>query len=652
MADNIERLFKYIRKEDVVLFIGSGFSIKAGAPRVSQIIDDIIQEGGTSFANSLEKRTLQDVSEAYVNYCGSRNDLMGLLKKLFSFSPSDLSDQQLLRKITHFKTIFTTNYDNLIESAYEPAELTVVHSNVGTAYANATPVTLYKIHGDITTLNDPDSIVITKSDYKEYFKSERFEIMINKLKEMMVEKHIVFIGYSLADDNILSVIGRIKRKIGNNQKQMFLIAPDFDKNEQERLKRNSIAYIDNYAENFLQEVLQNLKDNIVKDYKHQKVCKETFDRFCELNGPLQVTSTNTGKENRIDNVQAANGQKLNTHFTMTFSSVKPVDLKNPPYNCKQRIPNTNFELPALNIPADTSLVNFDFRMGGIRLFDKDEIATISIMPTHKQMRVSVKMPSLKFSEDVDSVAYCNNQNFHLDLDTPICQLKITGALSHNDGMREVLVNMKEDYDNNDTAIKWIKFLIGMLSGEEAFIYGKPVRCNKRNDDAIEVLNKYLDYYQTILAIECNPEVHFTTHHNYSVTNSFNAKQILSYLSGEFFEAKLAKNTMLNLEIDTNDERNSTLEFQRGKECVMVNCEALGTVMLNETSFDIPYRIVFMKNCIPEMIEDIEGGMRRISIREKDDIVEIMCCSKPPRQEGSALYFDNGKIKDYGSKQDI
>ena len=49
MDKDIERLIKYIRKEEVALFIGSGFSIKAGAPSVWDIIDAILKEGGQSF---------------------------------------------------------------------------------------------------------------------------------------------------------------------------------------------------------------------------------------------------------------------------------------------------------------------------------------------------------------------------------------------------------------------------------------------------------------------------------------------------------------------------------------------------------------------------------------------------------------------------
>ena len=53
MDKDLERLIKYIRKEEVALFIGSGFSIKAGAPSVWDIINAILEEGGQSFKDDL-----------------------------------------------------------------------------------------------------------------------------------------------------------------------------------------------------------------------------------------------------------------------------------------------------------------------------------------------------------------------------------------------------------------------------------------------------------------------------------------------------------------------------------------------------------------------------------------------------------------------
>ena len=68
------------------------------------------------------------------------------------------------------------------------------------------------MHGDITTLNSPDGIIITESDYQNYFTSGRYELIWETLKLAFSKKHMLFIGYSLEDDNIIDIIPANKEK--------------------------------------------------------------------------------------------------------------------------------------------------------------------------------------------------------------------------------------------------------------------------------------------------------------------------------------------------------------------------------------------------------------------------------------------------------
>lgn len=191
--NNIERLIKYIRKCQVDIFLGSGFSYDAGAPKASDIVDAMLNDGDEEFRSlfSETQRSLMMVSEEYVKHYG-RNDLISLLNKLFYFTPKDTSAQQLLRKIPHFRTIYTTNYDTLIENAYPKDERVLVTSNTGCTYIDDKKVVIYKVHGDITTMNDPDGIIITSSDYKTYFKGNRYDLIWKRLQQSFVQRYVLF----------------------------------------------------------------------------------------------------------------------------------------------------------------------------------------------------------------------------------------------------------------------------------------------------------------------------------------------------------------------------------------------------------------------------------------------------------------------------
>ena len=90
MANEVERLLRYIRREDVALFIGSGFSIKAGAPSVWDLIEAINKAADTDLAKVVKSPTLRSITEIFVEEYGDRNELLSILKNLFSFKPKIL----------------------------------------------------------------------------------------------------------------------------------------------------------------------------------------------------------------------------------------------------------------------------------------------------------------------------------------------------------------------------------------------------------------------------------------------------------------------------------------------------------------------------------------------------------------------------------
>ena len=214
-----EKLIKLVRKEQVSLFIGAGFSIEAGVPSVSTLKGLILDELENDQQREEHKGDSLDVlSEFYVEeVCtGSRNELISLMKKAFEFEPKCMDDHKMLAAIPHFRTIFTTNYDTLLEASYPESERHIVRNDVDCTYAEEKRNRIFKVHGDFTA---PDDVVITSSDYKK-FKGKTWPnvMMWNEVRSEFMKKNILFIGYSLSDDNILEIISRISKYVGKNRK--------------------------------------------------------------------------------------------------------------------------------------------------------------------------------------------------------------------------------------------------------------------------------------------------------------------------------------------------------------------------------------------------------------------------------------------------
>ena len=198
-----------IRKEKVSLFLGAGFSLKAGAPSCKLLTEHILNDFEEDERQWYANHPLDVLAKEYIDYNdGNRRKLIELLRPLFDFSIVDFSDHQSLAAIPHFRRIFTTNYDCLLEKAYGDS-CVVVKRNEDVHNVNAARVTVFKIHGDF---DYPDDLLITKDDYFDFYRSQRNELIWDVVKAEFATHPILFIGYSLEDDNIYTLIKRVKEQ--------------------------------------------------------------------------------------------------------------------------------------------------------------------------------------------------------------------------------------------------------------------------------------------------------------------------------------------------------------------------------------------------------------------------------------------------------
>ncbi|MDR5736597.1 SIR2 family protein [Caballeronia sp. LZ016] len=116
--------------------------------------------------------------------------------------PQLVGELELLRKIV-VDGIVTTNWDGLLEYLFP--DYTVYVGQEALLFSQIQGIgEIYKIHGSHT---DPSSLVLTKSDYDEFHRRNPY--LASKLLTFFVENPIVFLGYSLTDENILDIIHSI-----------------------------------------------------------------------------------------------------------------------------------------------------------------------------------------------------------------------------------------------------------------------------------------------------------------------------------------------------------------------------------------------------------------------------------------------------------
>lgn len=127
--------------------------------------------------------------------------------------------------------IITTNYDSMLETIFENYRVFIGQQPL--LFGRTQGVAeIYKIHGCCTR---PESLVLNANDYSDLDKRNAY--LAAKLLTIFVEHPIIFLGYSLADKNIQSILEAIIYCLGPenlDQLKQRLIFVEFTREKLEK----------------------------------------------------------------------------------------------------------------------------------------------------------------------------------------------------------------------------------------------------------------------------------------------------------------------------------------------------------------------------------------------------------------------------------
>ena len=208
---DVSIILRDLRKSGKLIpFVGAGLSVPLGLPTWSKLIDNIARQlGYDPEVFKLNGNHLQ-LAEYYVAVKGSIGPLRSEMDRMFN-----PADDAIKASITHaaivamkLPLIYTTNYDAIIERAFElrnvPFHTVANIDDIASAPADVTQVV--KFHG---TFSDDASLVITESSY---FDRLEFESPLDiKLRADILGKSLLFIGYSFTDINMRYMLYKLHK---------------------------------------------------------------------------------------------------------------------------------------------------------------------------------------------------------------------------------------------------------------------------------------------------------------------------------------------------------------------------------------------------------------------------------------------------------
>lgn len=190
-----------------------GMVCKAGIfPKVAELIQKDFDKKWFSDESirTVEKKMLEEIQNGLSPF---KAELGAYISRKASVVESYQNEIEKLTEISEksIAGVITTNYDSFLEDYFKG-----FCKYVGQSQLIFSPIQgvaeIYKIHGSI---EEPGSIVINEEDYIEF--QEKSAYLAAKLMTIFMEYPIIFIGYSIGDSNIQSIIRSIVNCLDESQ---------------------------------------------------------------------------------------------------------------------------------------------------------------------------------------------------------------------------------------------------------------------------------------------------------------------------------------------------------------------------------------------------------------------------------------------------
>ena len=208
---------KAVADDAAAIFVGAGVSIGAGYPSWKELLQDIGEELGVRSGDVLDLAALAQWS---ISRSAGKTRILTVIRNEVGVDKPVPVPLEVIARLP-IRTIWTTNYDRLIERAFSaigrPVDTISASSDLAIR-ARPGAARLYKMHGSVDRLDD---IVISTDDYELY--RNRRGAFLPLLQAHMTSFSMLFVGLSFTDPNIRHVLSLIRESFHAAPPEHFAI---------------------------------------------------------------------------------------------------------------------------------------------------------------------------------------------------------------------------------------------------------------------------------------------------------------------------------------------------------------------------------------------------------------------------------------------
>ena len=247
-----------VTQQSAVLFLGAGASFGARHPEGEKIPSAEVLKNELSdkfLGAKLKSRSLSHIAQM----CISETDLLSVQSfirdKLLPFEPADY---HLIIPRFYWHAIITTNYDLILEKAYNktriPNQELVPFIKDGQKFDiklknSINGVPFIKLHGSIDQIDDSEvPLILSKEQCTTYSKNRTR--LFSAFQQYGYEFSIIFCGYSIEDQHIQTILFDLTDN-GINRPRYYVVSPDLEDIEKRYWNSRRITCLQATFEDFL-----------------------------------------------------------------------------------------------------------------------------------------------------------------------------------------------------------------------------------------------------------------------------------------------------------------------------------------------------------------------------------------------------------------
>jgi hypothetical protein len=209
---NLPELTEALERGALALFIGADLPRQVtGLPPRADLACELARRKGGALARVDESLSLAEVAQR-VSRAGKRWEFTAFIRD--ALDATGRSPQPFHRRIAELvkaheiKTIITTAYDNLLESAFQEAGIGInrVVRGSDVSFVNPDRPTLIKLYGDA---QQPDTLVVTDRDHSDLLRDREREPLLDEVRRALRLNTVLFLGYNLADPDFRFLFDQI-----------------------------------------------------------------------------------------------------------------------------------------------------------------------------------------------------------------------------------------------------------------------------------------------------------------------------------------------------------------------------------------------------------------------------------------------------------